>query len=970
MAPDFVSSAESRLADFRRLFVGPRFDSRAYFSSFPAWLPFRVGDSAAESVIPYAFSTEIIEVAERAAAELIDLFKRRKEGELRLEVAILLAEQPRRLGPVRHFPGRLAEGSFLHGVADRALRLDPMLDAALLETWLSRGAPASRLVELVYALVSKALETDLGSGASLPYLYVIAIALTDLVEQLKHHARSAQIKSFSYDRMDKAFGLAFFALFATAIERLLEDLPQRQLPFEHDSYVLRVRLALNPLLYLSIRKSVLINQVNPYGVPSELAEVLDPVYAELIEQDPDPKGIERRLVFRLTHDRFLGEATEAAGEVALVREAIRGYLARFDAFDEALSAELAQALLRDDELRALKLRGRDVLARIAGLSMRKLSDPEAVALRDLRTLFRGEVDRADFLLAATQGFLALVFDRFAAEHLDAARARLRNRRAEHHTERLETEYTSGKLYRFGGDTLPFLRSLARASQGHLFIDLKGFSQRSYRAKEVVMAEFLRDEFYAPILRSAGKHLRPTTDAGPSLNLQNLLSDAAVFSGDVRALLSFAQDVQQILAAYAEKLKARTANLASEAKAKQLSVMADAEEKEKKLEAEEKSLDAELTRKHRLPAEKQEEQLWDLYARRLFALEKRRTEAELAGLGAEIERQKRAETVLRAERSALEDSLEMLVGDDRRAHIDEHICAPERARKAEIRRERQSLQENTRVVLRALEDEAKAASGQGLEAGLFITYGTAAEVVEFDDPAFGRVKLAISEKLTEAARGTARSSHIRAKLEALVERTRIRLRNPKLELPFCVYVDQTYSAVFSPELTSLVDAAVNEHSLERAREAGRLLAEGLARDVDRMAAMPGNTAGAMLTVINDIYNVGEALSEEAVEAYLRDTRALRFSFRKGLGVNELHPSFRERFCFSGEALEFHVSIPGSGELGEAVVFRFSGHVHFRGFEAKRATGVYELLRREGAFFKLLVQHHLKDWLNEARAAAKG
>jgi hypothetical protein len=122
---------------------------------------------------------------------------------------------------------------------------------------------------------------------------------------------------------------------------------------------------------------------------------------------------------------------------------------------------------------------------------------------------------------------------------------------------------------------------------------------------------------------------------------------------------------------------------------------------------------------------------------------------------------------------------------------------------------------------------------------------------------------------------------------------------------------------------------------------------------------------MLGVLNDIYNVGEAFSVEAMEAFLRETKTTRFAFRKNLSVGDLHPQFRERFCFVADGLELQVSAPLSGELSEFVVFRLAGHVHFRGFEAKRATGVYELIRKEGQFFKLLATHHLKSWLAEAR-----
>ncbi len=955
----------ARLADFSRLFSAARFDPVIYFRSFPSWLPFKLGESVADASIPYVLSGDLAEVTEQAAADILDLFKRRREGELPREVTIAFEEQPRKLSAFRPYPGRLAESSVLHAVVERALRLDPLLDAGLMESWLSRGAPGGRLVEALYALYNQAVEADLASGASTPYLYVVALALVEQVESLKRLAKAVQIRNVGYERLEKAFGMAFYAVFATLLERMLEALPSRQLPFEVETYSLRIRLALNPLLFISIRKSVLINDVNAYGITARLADVLDPVYGELLDQEPDPRGIERRLVRHLQEETSLGDLAEAEGGQQLLREAVRGFLARFDAFDEDLTGLLIPTLARDDELGALRERAKEVLGRLGPLEGRNLNAAESTALQDLRQALRGAFSREVLIRVAAQSFLTLALDRFAAEHLDAARGRLRNRRQEGPVERLEAEFAQGKLYRFGGDGRPFLRQLTRAQEAHLFIDLKGFTQRTYRAKEVVMADFLRSEFYGPILKAAGRYLAGgTPDGQPILVLQNLLGDAAVFSGDVRVLLRLAREIQQILVTYGEKLRQRLGSVATEAEAKKRALNVDAEGTARRLRAESTQLDAELGRKRRLGATKQEEALWDLYARRLFALERRRSEAEAAGLGNDVERFRRGETLLREERRLLEEAMTDLPVDERRARVDERLCAPERLRLAEIARELQGLKENTRVALRALDEEARIAGGHGLEAGLFVTYGAMAEVVTLDDAGFGSVKVAIAEKINEAARGTARSSHIRAKLDALVEQARV--HNPALGLPFNVYVDQTYSAVLSPGLTQLVDAAVAERDANKMREAARQLAENLVQDMTRMVGQGEARATPFLTVLNDIYNVGEAFSVEAVDAFISGTRTMRIAVRKGLSVADLHPDFHQRFVFPTDALQLWISVPLSGELGDAIVFRLAGHVHFRGFEAKQATAVYELLRQDSEFSRLLAQHHLRDWVIEARA----
>jgi len=963
-----VPVAAPRLALYRQLFGGARFDAAAYFGSYPLWLPFRLGETQAEAAVPYVLSDALVNLAEQATQEWLDFVRRRKEGEPALEVAIYLENQPRRLPPVRLYPGRLTDGSFMAKVIHRALRSDPLLDAGLVEAWLARGGPAALFVESLAAAAQQALELDLAASADTPYLYVLALACVELVGSLKRFPKAIQIRAVSYDRLEKATGLLFCAVIDEVFERVLRPLPSRGLSFGTVAYALRIRLALNPLAFGSIRQSILFNDVNPYGISNAWAALLEPLFADLLGGDR-PREVETRLHKLLAAQRELTDGALAMGRVAHLREAVLAFLTHFDAFDPVLTAELAAALPRDEDLVALPARAKALCAAMAPLQGRKLSHAEALSLEQVRAALRSEVDEAKLVSFAAMGFLGLALDHFAVGHVDRACARLRNRRGDLSPQRIDAEYAQGRLYRFGGDGLPVLRSAAAAQQGHLFIDLKGFTQRTYRAKEVVMAEFMRTEFYAPILKAAQKQRACADgDGQPALVLQNLLGDAAVFSGDVRALVQLARDIQLHLAGYAETLRARLGATADEVSARLGAVRAEAAAAALELNTEQAALDGELLRKRQLSPDAQEELLWDLYARRAFALERRRTQAELAGLGAEVDRLRRAEAQLQRERAALDEALETLSGAERQAHVDERICAPERARRAEIQRELKRLDENTKVVQRALEEEARSAQGYGLEAGLFVTYGAAAERIDIDDPVFGHVNVAIAEKINEAARGTARSPALRSKLDALLARARV--ERPQLSLPFGVYVDQTYSVVLSPELTAQVDAAIAQRDAGQVARAVASLADGVQHDVARMMGRADPAAPGMLTVINDIYNVGEAFSEEAVAAFLRETRATRFAFRRGLQVSELHPDFRGRFLFIDPAVDLHVSVPLSGDLADARVFRLAGHVHFRGFEAKRATAVYELLRPSAPFLRLLAHHHLRAWLDEARAGGSG
>ena len=48
-----------------------------------------------------------------------------------------------------------------------------------------------------------------------------------------------------------------------------------------------------------------------------------------------------------------------------------------------------------------------------------------------------------------------------------------------------------------------------------------------------------------------------------------------------------------------------------------------------------------------------------------------------------------------------------------------------------------------------------------------------------------------------------------------------------------------------------------------------------------------------------------------------------------------------------------------------LFRYVGQVLFRGFEVAHPTSVYEILRTNSPFVRMLLDHHLDAWLAEAK-----
>ncbi|HUJ26822.1 MAG TPA: hypothetical protein VLW85_12435 [Myxococcales bacterium] len=257
----------------------------------------------------------------------------------------------------------------------------------------------------------------------------------------------------------------------------------------------------------------------------------------------------------------------------------------------------------------------------------------------------------------------------------------------------------------------------------------------------------------------------------------------------------------------------------------------------------------------------------------------------------------------------------------------------------------------------LQDEREAevalATGEKLEAGIFISYGAAPEVATFEDHIFGQIKVSIAEKINESARGTARNGGVRARVDALLQAERARLGKPGLICPLQVVVSQPLSMPLGAEAEMTVRRCIAGGDLA----AAEAVLSGTVRDfVARLAAQDlGEDRG-------DIYNGGAAVSEEALKAYV-DARQNDFIFvRRDIEVASLHPALREKFAFPMPALKLVLAMSASAQALQEL-FVFVGRALFKGFEKQGGLGVYEMVPRENPFFILLAQHHAAEWLAE-------
>ena len=856
-------------------------------------MPFRLGEGPRDWILPYAWDDGTEELASQAVADLCDLLAARRQ----LSDS---AVPPQRHGLRRGGAPWEAEA------AAAAVGLDPSLDPALFGAWIDRSA--GKLGEALAATFRRALELELGDEARRPFAWLSILSTAPLAARVKAHAP----RGLSYERLERAVGFGIFALVQAAAERAVDELGARPLPIDPTPSVERLRLSLNPLLYFSIRSLALQNDLNPWGLTEEIREAWDAKGSRLDPGQPFA-SLEQE-----TRDRILGDARlralfGAAGVRLRLRQALLDLGLEVDRGAEDGWASARAAVASNEALDAVRADPRAFLAKLqGGASLRPLGP--------LGALLGAGGSALEEVQPGVVALLAWQLDRLVADELDRLQRRLRDERAALARDELQKRYVQGQLYRLSGDGKPLLMTAESRRTGFLFVDLKGFTQRTVRSKEIAVADFLRREFYEPIL-TAARGLAPVN--GEEFRLLNLLGDAAAFSGEIPALVMLAAEIRRICAAYERKLGSFDPGR-SEALAGERAILESRRvAAEEPLLLERTLLEGELARKASLSAD----QRW-VELERQVATRNAQLAAAYQGVVEKLPIAAASERpALEAEMLRLSAAQDDLVGNARRAlerlqslaegarssAVLELLTGRERARTQEIDRAIGQLREEISRGLSALARSERAASASELVAGVFISFGAAAEEIRLSDPVFGEVRVSVAEKLNEAARGTSRSAAVLAQVEAALLAEAVHRGATSSRSPFAVHLERP--------------------------EAGK--------------------------VAGEIYNGGQALSGEALDAFLRGTLDSRIHFARALDRGELGEEAVATLALP-ERVSLILSLPAAGAIADVLGFRRIGRVAFKGFEEGEGCDVYELLPADGPLMQLVVRLLLPRWVQEAKS----
>jgi hypothetical protein len=527
-------------------------------------LRFSLGTSLADLAIPVEIADDARAILRVAATELALLLTIHHRAFVPPEDVdrLILREEYANLPAVAGYLGPPGGGPDLRGAAQLAPAIHPALTGGLVTAWMGKGGKGRSLVALWIELLRRAFEEMGDTHGREQTPLVVALALTAEMARADRHIKEC-LPAPPLDRYLRAAVLGATWLAArTGLARAWRDAGRAV----DDPLLLRIEAALSPPALLGSRSAILASGTTLYGC--ELSAGIpraDEIGARLA-QGGDAESVSAEIAAALGADEDHARRAEQAVAVGRLREVLGGAVAAVEAADGAPAAEPLRALVcapgalaaavADDDQRA-ELASRLASIRAGGEGR----GPLDAAVRILEAWKRKEparalgldrrAARAEYAAAAAALLADVVVDRLAATARRAVSFRTGNE-AEGGT---DLEWEAGRLYRLSARGGAILCEREDRPVGHLFADVKDFTRRTALLGQASMAEFLRNEFYVPILTAAKEHfggMQHLADRG-GVQLNNLLGDAISFSGRIDEMVALAKAIRALFDAYAARL---------------------------------------------------------------------------------------------------------------------------------------------------------------------------------------------------------------------------------------------------------------------------------------------------------------------------------------------------------------------------------------------------------------------------------
>jgi hypothetical protein len=963
-------------------------------------LPFKLGEGKRKA--PYLLDREVTETISSSVQQLVGLIKQRNERETRSPLQTYMTlTAPKRPKDImeRYLCTRdLGARPLEKRIAEDAIYHNPYLDAGIVEGWFLQHKEPGRLIWVIKRLYLKAIEEEIKQGSWADIAYLTHLCLVAYLKKVKKTLKQVSIKGFSYERLEQAVGQMLYSILREIHAEVFKDIRYKDLTTDISRIEHLIKGSTNPLTFVAIRPTLFKNDLNPYRIDQEGFDLLDALAQTLDLDFHDIEESRKALVNRTKRNKRAREKLIELWSINRIRESVFNYLKDYEDYSRGKNLWLFNLFQKNKVIQntlAVDEPGKkfeEDLSKLIAETSRSADKEQAQRAMVIETSFKsqkkGKIMKRLFFSSREEEQLRDVIDGFILYHLDTiwdgwldeSLQYLDDREVMKRRDELEEEYERGRIYRLATDTRPILQDLTIKKEGHLFMDLRGFTQRMCRSKEITMADFMLKDFYLPVLEVAKKYY---TDAGVRLN--NLVGDALSFSGGIRPLVSLAQELREIFTRYTEHMKEREGlggggeelrTIGERYQRERKAILRERNDIQESIQGIERELKLKefLNPVHLIKVQEDEfiakfshcQQQINALPQQIeceLDLEKKKNlidfQENLLSLKEEIDEQKKA----------LAESISS-IGQDDLNEIFRLVCAEERE---EIERLRSLLKESYDKELelnKAYEMEIASGGEIGIEYGLFISYGDAAETIAFEDPFWGKMNVAIAEKLNEAARGTGRNPEIRKKLDLLIRNARRARGNPSLKYPFSVFIDRSYGLALRSDLSAKVERVLQSRDTETAREVMETASSLFMSDIEKGTRDFGADDWETLIYFNDIYNLGEAMSGEALQVYLKEVSPHVYHFEKTVKITELHREIQQRFFFPSPELKFLIRVEPVDDQLRFDVVRYVGELVFRGFEIHQATTVYEIVRKNSPFYLLVERHHLLAWHQEAKQKNEG
>jgi hypothetical protein len=832
-----------------RILAEARAQGEPFLRLDPARLRFQLGTSHADLRVPVELSADAAALV-RGAVDQLGLLLSVQHGRFlpadELD-RLYLREDYASLPAVVDQLAPTTGGPDLRGAARLALSAHPSLHGGLVTAWMGPGGKGRSLTALwIAALRGAGLEME-ASPRREETPFLVALALSGALQAATGGLRDVLPRA-PHDRHLRAAALtALWVSARTGLSRFARDGGLR----DEDPMLLRIEAAVNAAALAGGRTGLVGGGSTLYG--PELAAGIpraEEIGAGLLAGG-EPDTAIGAVAAALAEDGDASRRAEAAVALWRLRSLLTAAgLAAEESGMGAAAADLRALLLAPGAL-AQAVADESGRVDLAGRTQQALSSAVAgdgasaleQAVRALRAWrprepaaavgLRPDEAREIYGLSAAGVLADLALERLV---FPARRALVPASGAG----TPDAEWEAGRLYRISARPAPILMAAREHPIAHLFADVKDFTRRTGLLGPASMAEFLRREFYLPILAAAKARftgMEHLADRG-GVSVNNLLGDAISLSGDIEALVSLAAEIRRLLAAYEERL---TREVSTSTVAGRVSAL-------------EERYRGEVARAHAARGEA-------------------RAAAERAAPGSP----ERAEALRRA---AL------------------HAAAAAR-------------------LAAEMEKDLSRTRGEGLEAGVFVSFGPAPLVVSIDDEAFGRNRVAIAEKINESARGTARAMAARARSDQLLAAARTSLGIPGLRHAWSVFIGQPLTLSIPPDAADEVLKAARAGDMTAAM---RAVAKPVRRALEAAARAEDEGSG-------DVYNAGAALSEEALTAWLDAVGARRTVRRVEIDPAELPGEITQRWWYGVGPQSLVVTFHADGRPAE--MFRHVGRAWFRG-----------------------------------------